>query len=186
MDLTFPLHSFFIAMPLEGNAKWQYQAWQEELKPYENIMSFQNPQSPHLTLQFWETVMEIEYNQILPQSKKIASTASPFTIKITGADTFGKRGEDRVLFLNIAFSEELARLKKSCPWESDKEFSPHLTLARMRHPQKFAVHKKKIMKLFQDCSFEIPVDRLRLYADIEGRKQTVLQDFVFESQNLKT
>jgi len=178
-NLTFPLRSVFIALPLEDKAKWQYQAWQEEIKPFEDVLRFQNSQSPHLTLQFWETVMEIEYNQILEQTKKIASAASPFTMKITGADTFGKRGEDRVLFLNIAFSEELARLKKTCPWASDKEFSPHLTLARVSHPQKFAVQKKKIMKLLQDCQFEIPVDRLRLYAEIGGIKQTPIEDFVF-------
>ena len=181
MNLTFPLRSVFIALPLEDKAKWQYQAWQEELRPYEDILRFQNAQSPHLTLQYWETVMEIEYNQILEQAAKVAGAAAPLTMEITGADTFGKRGEDRILFLNIAFSEELARLKKSCPWISDKEFSPHMTLARIRHPQKFAVQKKKILKLLKDCQFEIPSDRLRLYAEIEGRKQTPLQDFVFES-----
>jgi len=178
-DLKFPLRATFLALPLEQNAKWQFQALQEELKPFESVLRFQNPQSPHITLQYWQEVMEIEYNQIMTQVQKIAEGAQPFTIHVEEAETFGSREEDRVLFLKVGFSEELARLKKSCPWLSDKPFRPHITLARISHPQKFAVKKKEIMKKLKDCSFDIPVDRLRLYAEVDGRKQTPLHDFEF-------
>jgi len=179
MNLEFPLKAAFIALPLEKQAKWQFQAWQEELKPFQDFLSFQNPQTPHLTLQYWKEVMEIEHQQILIQAKKIASAMEPITLNVVGADTFGTRGEDRIIFLSVSFSDELARLKKSCPWVSGKEFKPHITLVRIRHPQKFTVHKKKVMKALQDCRFDIPVDRFRLYAEIEGQKQTPIQDFVF-------
>ena len=76
-------------------------------------------------------------------------------------------------------SDELARLKKRCPWPNVEPFTPHITLARIKHPQKFRVHKKKIMKLLDDVMFEMNVNRLRLYAEIEGVKQTELQDFMF-------
>src|SRR5947207_2137424 len=105
MDLTFPLRSTFLALPLEDKAKWMFQSLQEQLRLWENILTFQNPQSPHMTLQFWPTVMEIEYHQIMEQSRAIASKASPFSLKIERAETFGSRGEDRILFLSIPFSE---------------------------------------------------------------------------------
>ena len=178
-ELSFPLRSTFLGLPLEGEAKWQLQALQEALGPFEEILRFQNPQQPHLTLQYWGEVMEIEFQQIVLQSGKIAAKATPFTMRATDPGTFGKHGEDRVLFLDIAFSEELARLRKSCPWPSDKPFAPHLTIARVRHPQKFAVVKKKILKLLSDAAFDIPIDRLRLYAEVGGVKQTPLKDFVF-------
>lgn len=178
-ELTFPLRSTFLALPLEQNPKWQFQALQEELKPWEDILRFQNPQSPHLTLMFWSEVLEIEFNQIVAQTEKIAASAAPFTVNVTHATTFGSRDEDRVLLLEAAFSDALARLKKSCPWSDGRPFKPHITLARIKHPQKFAVVKKKVMKALADCSFEIPVDRLRLYAEIDGRKQSELRDFMF-------
>ncbi len=212
--LSFPLHAAFLALPLEGAPKWQFQALQEALKPYEDSLRFQNPQSPHLTLQYWPELMEIEYHQILKQAEKIASSHHPLTLTIIGADTFGlpsyansrrpvparhrsggrsgtggqgydrqeasagRRGEDRVLFLTIAFSDELARIKKSCPWPSLEPFSPHITLARMRHPQRFATVKKKVMKELHEVTFPIPMDRLRLYAEVNGVKQTPLRDFM--------
>jgi len=178
-DLVFPLRSAFVALPLEGPAKWQFQAVQEALKPFESFLRFQQPNTPHLTLQFWQELMEIEYTSVLAQAKNIAHAASPFMLRATEVGTFGDRGEVRVLFLSVAFSEELARLKKSCPWVSGRKFEPHITLARVDHPQRFAVHSKRVMKAVADISFDIPVDRLRLYAEVDGRKQTPLQDFVF-------
>lgn len=170
-----------------------FQETQKRLKEYESIFRFQNPDSPHLTLQFWKEIMEIEYYQIIPQSKKIADASELFTLKVQGISTFGSatwahssapvrgsRGEDRVLYLDVPFSDELARLKKRCPWPNIEPFSPHITLAWIKHPQRFRVHKKKIMKLLDGVECEMPVDRLRLYAEVNGVKQTALQDFPFQ------
>lgn len=181
-NLEFPIRSVFLALPLEGQPKWMFQALVEELKPYANILRFQNPQSPHLTLMFWPSVGELEYQGISAQAGKIAALHAPFTMKVTGAGTFGSHGEDHVLFLEIAFSEELARMKKTCPWSDGRPFSPHITLARVGHPQRFNVIKKKAMKALEGISFDVPVDRLRLYAEVNGVKQTALQEFLFEGK----
>lgn len=180
VDLVFPLRSAFLALPLEAEAKWQFQALQAELQPFADCLRFQAPDTPHLTLQFWPELMEIEYHQVLRQSDKIAAGREPFILQVTGANTFGHRGEDHVLFLDVAFSEPLARLKKSCPWPSVRPFAPHITLARVAHPQRFIRAKKRVMKALADCAFELPVDCLRLYAEVDGHKQTPLHDFLFE------
>ena len=182
----FPLHSAFLALPLEGKAKNAFQELQGRLREFDNILRFQNPDSPHLTLQFWKELMEIEYYQVVPQSKKIGDASPPFTLKVEGVSTFGSRGEDRVLYLQIPFSDELARLKKRCPWPNIEPFTPHITLARIKHPQKFAVVKKKLMKLIEDAALDINADRLRLYAEIDGVKQTALQDFLFGKEPLSS
>ena len=182
MNISFPVRSAFLALPLENDAKWQFQALQLLLEPYREFLSFQNPQSPHLTLIFWRELLEIEYQPIIDQATKIAVKSEPFTLMINGADTFGKSGDERVLFLTVEFSPQLATLKKMCPWPQQKEFHPHITVARVKHSQKFSVHKKKIMKImkvFEDVNFAMHIDRLRLYAEIDGRKQTALQDFEF-------
>jgi|SRR3989338_3223655 len=179
VQLIFPLRSAFIALPLEGEVRDHFRELQERLQEYEEILSFQYPASPHLTLQFWPSMMEIEYHQALKQAEAVAGKAEPFSLKIEGVETFGDRGRDRVLFLSVPFSEPLARLKKLCPWPSEKQFHPHITLARIRHPERFTRVKKRVMKMLSDALFDMNVDRLRLYAEVDGRKQTVLQDFQF-------
>ncbi|MBI2635925.1 RNA 2',3'-cyclic phosphodiesterase [Candidatus Peregrinibacteria bacterium] len=179
MNMHFPLHSVFLAIPLEGPAKNAFRELQRRLEQHGDILLFQNHETPHLTLQFWKEVMEIEYFQITTQAKKIADASAPFMLKTQGISMFGSRGEDRILYLDVPFSEELARLKKRCPWTSGEQFAPHVTLARIRHPQKFAVRKKKIMKLIGDAAFEVTVDRLRLYAAVGGANQTMIDEFLF-------
>lgn len=176
---AFPLRACFVALPLEGLAHERYREIQERLRPYEEILRFQHVASVHLTLMYWPEVMAIEYGQIRDQLEKIAARISSFTMRVTGVSTFGSRGEDHVLFLDIAFSDALARLKKMCPWPNVKPFAPHITLARVQHPQRFHVQKNVILKLLKNAEFTMPCDRLRLYAEIEGKKQTPLEDFVF-------
>jgi 2'-5' RNA ligase len=180
MELIFPLQATFLALPLENEAKWQFQALQEELKEYSDCLRFQNPASPHLTLYYWNEIMEIEIGQIKETATKIATNSNPFTLSVESAETFGSRGEDRVLFLKCSFSDELAHVKKACPWPENRPFKAHITLARMNHPQKFAVVKKNVMKKLKDCQFEIPIDRLRLYAMVEGRRQTAVEDYILQ------
>lgn len=181
MDLTFPLQSAFLALPLEGEAKLQFQAIQTELEPYRDILRFQNPQSPHLTLYFWKELLKIEYDQMLVQAEKITARTRLFTLEVNGVDTFGKTGDERVLFLTVAFAPELATLKKLCPWPNppDQPYHPHITVARIGHPQKFSVHRKKIMKAFDGVSFGMPVNLIRLYADVHDVNQTPVTDFPF-------
>ena len=177
----FPLRSAFLALPLEGDAKRTFQALQETLQPWESILRFQNPASSHLTLTFWKELMEIEYEPVCLVARAIAERSRPFTLETTGMDTFADRRGDRVLYLSVQFSPELASLKKLCPWPNfpGKPFHPHVTVARIAHPERFAVVKKKIMRALDGAIFPMTCDRLRLYAEIEGKQQTPLEEYTF-------
>lgn len=175
--MIFPLRSVFLALPLEGEAQRKFQELQEQLSAFGECLRFQNPHSPHLTLFFFPEVGELEYKGIVEQAGKIARIAAPFTMRVIEAGTFGNRGRDTVLFLTVAFSPEVASLKKLCPWTDGKPFSPHITLARVCHPETFVTMKKKVMKVLSDVQFPISVTCLRLYGEVGGVKQTVLRDF---------
>lgn len=179
--LTFPLRRVFVALPLEGDARDHFQALQNRLKEYENIFYFQNAETAHLTLYFWNELMEIEYDDVLRRMKKIAARTPPFHLQVLTAETSvdQKTKLDRVLWLTIDRCEELSKLKKLCPWPNLQPFLPHITIARMRKPHDFCIHKKKIMKSMKDVAFDILADRVRLYAEIEGIQQTPLLDFPF-------
>ncbi len=176
---TFPLRSTFVAIPLEGQAKEAFSRFQQELEPFERCLTFQSPSTPHLTLQFWREVMEIEYTQIQRQLAQLTMRVEPFTLLVEGVDTFGVTGDAKVLYLTVPFSEPLARLKKLCPWPPEKTFQPHITLARIRHAQRFEVARKKIFKLLGKATLMIVVERLRLYAAVKSVKQMPLLDAAF-------
>lgn len=175
--ITFPLRSVFLALPLEGESKRRFQALQEELKPWADVFSFQNSQTPHVTLMYWPEVSELEYSGIAEQVRKIADRHERFSLNANGVGTFGSRGRDSVMFLEVTFSDELARIKKSCPWTEGRPFHPHITIARICHPQRFVVEKKKILKVLGTPDFVIPFDALQLYGEVDGKKQTILQSF---------
>lgn len=179
--MKFPLRSAFLAIPLEGDAKWHFQALQESLRPWEPFLRFQRPGSPHLTLYFWPEVYQIEYGPIVDAARKIAAQAEQFELRLNGVGTFGDKSGDKVLYLTAEFSPQLADLKKRCPWLNPpgKPFHPHVTLARIDHPQRFEVEKKKILKALGDVGIVMTVDRARLYAQIDGRKQTPIEEFPF-------
>lgn len=179
MEAAFPLRSAFIAIPLEGEAKMRFAELRDSLAPFCDCLSLQSADTPHLTLRFWRELMQIEYEPILVHMKNIAAEAEAFDLRIVGADTFGDRMGAKVLFLVPEFSDPLSRLSKRCPWPQDRPFTPHVTLARVRHPQSFAVWKKGIMKIVSDADFSIKVDRIRLYAEVAGKKQTPLHEEVF-------
>lgn len=179
--MDFPLRSAFLAIPLDEPAAARFRELQAALRPWERDLRFQNPASPHLTLYFWPEVYQIEYAPIVEAAKGIAANAEPFSLRLNGVDTFGDTSGDKVLYLTVEFSPPLADLKKRCPWPNPpgKPFHPHVTLARIGHPQRFGVEKKKILKALGDVGIALTVDRLRLYAEINGRKQTPLEEFPF-------
>lgn len=185
--MNFPLHSAFVAIPLVGEAKSQFQAYREALKPFEEFLRLQKPDTPHLTLNFWRSMMEIEYLQVLNEAENVARQSEVFDLPVNAVDTFSYRGIHSILFLKPVFSPELAVLKKRCPWANpptglpslDPAFRPHLTIARISHPQKFIVHQKKVMKALEGVDLTMRVDRIALYASVNGVNQTPLKEWVF-------
>lgn len=182
MHLSFPLRSAFLALPLEEDAKNAFAELQGRLRPWEAALRFQQPDTPHLTLSFWRELLAIEYEDIVPTMERIARRTAPFSLRVNGVDTFGTAGRERVLFLAVAFSPELATLKKLCPWPNppDQPFHPHITLARITRPQTFVVHRKKIMKALGDVSFDLPVRVLRLYGIVDGQAQTPVAEALLQ------
>lgn len=173
-----PLRSAFLALPLDDEATVAFRDTQCLLDCAEASVSLQSPETPHLTLVFWKELLPIECEPVQAQAKKIAAGSSPFSLAVTGADTFGSRGDDRVLYLSVSFSPELAAIKKRCPWPQLQPFHPHITLARIRHPQRFRVIKKEVMKRLKRVSFSISIDRLRFYAEVQGKKQTAIAEWM--------
>lgn len=174
------LSSTFLALPLEHAARQHVHTLKEALHPFSHCLRFQQPRTAHLTLMYWPDVSEHTYREIMKQARTLAQHHAPFSLSITHAETFHRKGKDTVLVLSVSPSDALMRLKSACLWSDERAFHPHITLARIRHPKQFALQREDIMKTLCDVALSVPVDRLRLYAEVDGVKQTPLEDFMFQ------
>lgn len=132
--------------------------------------SWPRAENLHLTIKF---LGEIEQSRIEALSNACECAArgiQPFKLTLEGAGAFPPRGVPRVLWLGIKDSSgELARLQSRLEEEceaigfarEERSFHPHLTLARVRGPQR----ARELAKLHQEAGFEaieFPVTELVL------------------------
>ena len=113
----------------------------------------------HLTLKF---VGEIHQGSV-PQFSNAISRAvagfAPFTIQLEQSGVFPRHGPPRVLWIGITDVEgKLSELHRRVEDESaaegfpkeDRPFAPHLTIARLRHPQ----HARTLAAAHKQLNFE--------------------------------
>jgi 2'-5' RNA ligase len=99
------------------------------------------PEQFHITLQFLGDTEEPLINSVDHALDRIAGNISGFTLKLTEFGVFKNLRNPRILWIGFVPSKELERLKYavndkmfSMGFEKpDKQFSPHLTIGRIKH-----------------------------------------------------
>lgn len=98
----------------------------------------------HVTLIFLGRTHEERLPEIYELMKEVAAKTAPFTLKISDVGAFPDEFNSRVLWFGVQNSRALRGLHanlsekftaKSYPLE-EREFSPHLTIGRLRNPHK--------------------------------------------------
>ena len=130
--------------------------------------SWPRPESLHLTLKFLGEVEAIRLNALRHAAVEAAAALAPFTLSLGGAGTFPPRGTARVLWLGVRDDDgQLSRLQfrldKECVYvgfeRESKPFRPHLTLARLRAPQRdddlYALSEEHRRTPFGPHAFEV-------------------------------
>jgi len=100
------------------------------------------PENLHISLAFLGEVPENQINGLSGILTAVSNGAGPFTLKICGAGTFGPPRHPRVLWAGISSSPDLpalhkalsARLREHGFPADDRDYSPHVTLARFTRP----------------------------------------------------
>ena len=100
------------------------------------------PENLHVSLAFLGEVPDNELNGISGILTNVANGVRSFTLKICGAGTFGPPRHPRVLWAGIPASTELTALHAALSTQlsergfrtDDREYSPHVTLARFSRP----------------------------------------------------
>lgn len=115
----------------------------------------------HLTLKFLGDVDESQLNELIKSVEIVANQIEKFSIQILETGQFGKR----VLWLGVKDEAgNLLKIHELLETECEKigfaretkNFNPHLTIARLREPNKSALLvKKHLQNKFEAEEFEV-------------------------------
>jgi len=133
----------FVAIDLPSNIKKKLANIQARLKEANAGVRFVSPEGIHLTLKFLGEVAEDRVGKVIEALAENVPRISPFNLKVEGLGAFPSISRPRVVWAGVKAPDELltlaeeiekAMVKLGFPKE-ERDFSPHLTLCRIKSPQ---------------------------------------------------
>jgi RNA 2',3'-cyclic 3'-phosphodiesterase len=164
-----PLRSF-IAINIPDEIKSEIGEIIHAMMKYGGDIKWVSALNLHITLKFLGTVEETALPEIQNSLRSAVSSYLPFCIKIYGTGVFPNRKYPRVIWTGIEDSVSLKNLKRDIEnamtvhgyQKEDKDFSPHLTLGRVRS-QKGIIATLLELDKFKAKDFGVTeVDRVNL------------------------
>jgi len=144
----------------------------------------------HLTLKFLGQTPESSLDSIIAAIEQITKNSSPFKLTIEETGCFPKESRPRVLWLgvtgelnpvqNLVKQIENAMDELGFP-KDDHPYSPHITLARIKYPQRHTPIIDPFLKSSYDA-IDFPVDRVQFISSElhpSGAIYTLLKSFPF-------
>jgi 2'-5' RNA ligase len=97
------------------------------------------PENYHVTLVFLGNTPEEEIPEIERKMREVADRHTPFSLKIREFGAFPTLNQARVIYLGVQRSQAILNLQGDLETAfektEDREYSPHLTVARLRNPK---------------------------------------------------
>jgi RNA 2',3'-cyclic 3'-phosphodiesterase len=137
----------FAAIDISEEARTQVAAYISRLRSEfkERRVGWERPEKLHITVKFFGDVESGKIAAIQERLERIASGHSAFTAELAGTGVFPNPRNPRVLWIGIQNDDEsmttLGREIEAASRElglspEQRRFSPHLTIARLRDPEK--------------------------------------------------
>ena len=165
--------NFFVAFPLEDK---NFQKLAKELQKINNwSFTVQKPESPHITLKFFWEIDFTSFYKIIEKTKKLK--IKPKKLIFDQVDNFGekiwfyKTKNPDVLIYTYHKFHEITGLEKD-----KRAFKPHLTILRVKNPEKFNIIKNKVLKILNKYTFTLYPDKLRFYLAVDQHFQVPIVD----------
>lgn len=165
----------FIAIELPDEVKVGLHQLQAELKlPGHTFVKWVAPESVHITLKFLGNIDPEKVTPITKIIEQAGKTFRPFQLETGEVGAFPNLRQPRVLWLSIRgdldklialqqrIDDGLAQLQFA---KETREFTPHLTLARLRQgtsPQERREFGELVMKTPIEANYKINVDSISL------------------------
>ncbi|MCG8699031.1 MAG: RNA 2',3'-cyclic phosphodiesterase [Bacteroidales bacterium] len=150
-------------------------------------------QNMHLTLKFIGEMQEFYVNSIVMLLRNVATQSTPFKVQISSCGTFGKEQNPSVVWVGIEKNKILNELQNLIGTEltelgiekDRRNYSPHLTLGRIKHYDK-RDNLNDLLDSYHQKSFgEHNVNEFHLYQGIltqAGPEYKILETFKLGEQ----
>ena len=137
----------FICIEIPDSIKSRIGNLQESLRQIDAQISWTKPSNIHLTLKFLGSVKTSRIERVTGALERAGNGIHPFELEIGGAGCFPSPRNPRVLWVGVpGIPGSLKQLYENIERELEKEgfqresrnFSPHLTIGRVRTPRNAA------------------------------------------------
>jgi RNA 2',3'-cyclic 3'-phosphodiesterase len=145
--MTEPLIRCFVAAKVPAAVLAAIESYIQALKKAEPDVHWVKVDSMHITLKFLGEIKPDLVRQVEEILEPLAHLYKPFNIKVKGTGCFPNRSKPRVFWLGLE-QDAGKSLNEIHAWIDDnlkplgfsveeRDFSPHLTLGRVKKPQNF-------------------------------------------------
>lgn len=156
----------FVAIELDREIKEVLLALVRDLRATRAAVRWAEPGGMHLTLKFLGPIDEGQALRVRDILAQVASRHHPFPLELRGTGAFPGERSPRVLWVGFAPAPELAALQNDLESalvpegfeREDREFKPHLTLGRVKGPERLGPAMAELAK-HRDRSFGSMVAR---------------------------
>lgn len=182
----------FIAIDLDNDGLNKISDFQNSLKQATSYIRWTKKETWHLTLKFLGEQNKNLLNQIIEICKNAKNSLKSFTLRINGAGAFPNIRLPKVIYLNIVQNDDLFKLYNHLETQlaiigipkEDRNFSPHLTLGRVKDPKALLLKSPDFLNLLlnkgKTFNHTFDVHNFCLYQSVlkkEGPEYVVIEKF---------
>lgn len=172
----------FIAIELDENLKEKIGIVKESLEKILPQIRWTKPDTWHLTIKFLGETKKNKVDEIIKLCRNIMDKYSTFNIILKNISAFPNLRMPRVVFIDTEIPEELEKIYEKLEnnlvdlgfKKEDRNFHPHLTLARIKDVKAFLKGWEKtiekIKELGREVHFKLEVKEIVLYQSILSSK----------------
>lgn len=168
------MERLFIALPMSGEVKKSLSAVYDSLAPWKKQLRRVNPENYHVTISFLGECDESLTAQVTGEFNTIAVPDSPIPFRVEGMGAFPNLQRPNVIWCGIdtdfwavsMLANTVRDKMELCGFERDrKNFSPHLTVARVRKADNLDPKFVELCELQKAAYYTEGIfDRLTLYS----------------------
>ena len=186
--MTEKLLRTFLAVPVPRDVSSKKNMLYSTLENVDGDINWVKNAQVHLTMKFLGHTPESAIIDVIDHVEKITPNMNPFDLKIEETGCFPVPTRPRILWLGLKGNLDLLKSMVESienvleplgfPKES-RDILPHITLARIKYPQKHTPNVDPFLKSSYD-PIDFPVDRMQFFSSEllpSGAVHTILKTF---------
>jgi len=186
--MTEKLLRTFLAVPVPRDVSSKKNMLYSTLENVDGDINWVKNAQLHLTMKFLGHTPESAINDVIDHIEKITPNMNPFDLKIEETGCFPVPTRPRILWLGLkgnlvllkSMVESIENVLEPLGFPKDsRDILPHITLARIKYPQKHTPNVDPFLKSSYD-PIDFPVDRMQFFSSEllpSGAVHTILKTF---------